>query len=467
MAASICSGSVEYLPLAYYTGVSARPTTLPFHRRESAPRRTSRGARSRRVARAASLIVVWSILGAGLAARAVPPPASLAFPGGVLWQIDLAAPPSSAAAFDDTTAYVPLSNGELTAVRHADGSVQWRVKQGASARPHVMGDTLIVADGPLIVALDTATGKSRWRQTLDDAVSVSPVAGAAVVVVATSSGKAVGLEPGSGRTLWTAALGAPTRFAPAVAADSVYISLDDGRLVSLSLKDGRTLWQRKLGGTPAEPLPAGDRVFVGSKDKYFYSLGSSNGRVKWRWRTGGDLVGRPLVDVREVYFLSLDNLLRAAHRRGGNLRWNASLSSRPLGPAIRADDLILVTTVSQEIRAYKVKDGSPAGSMAMPGRLMGGPFLAPASENAPSRLVILTAAGQLQAIGRTIEPPIVPLDFFPGIRLAPETLPPVVRGPGVASSSSPPPCQRPSESNASPAPHPAQRSAPCAMPHGH
>ncbi len=325
-----------------------------------------------------------------------------------------------------------MRNGELVAVHHADGSVRWTIKQAATVSPVPAGHALIVADGNTVVAIDTSSGKTLWLASPDAPVTVTPVATEAVIFVATASGRAIGLDPASGRQVWSAELGAAIRANPGVAGDVIYAPLEDGRVMALNLKDGHLIWVRKLGGAPADPQPAGDRVFVGSKDKYFYCLAASSGRVKWRWRTGGDLVGRPLVDPRDVVFLSLDNLLRDARRGNGNMRWKTEVDSRPIGSPLRADDLILVATVSQDILAYKAATGRPSGTVTVPERLMGVPFFAAAGPQTPSRLVVLTATGRLQALGATVEPTIVPLDFLPGTRLAPETLP-SGRGPGRPS----------------------------------
>ncbi len=362
--------------------------------------------------------------------RIAKPVVPFVFSGGAVWTAALAALPSAPAAFDATTAYVPLRNGDLTAIQHLDGAVRWTVHQAATLGPTPVADALIVADRNEVVALDKASGKTRWRFSSDASITVSPASGDRVLLVATSTGRVLGLDPATGNRIWSVELGAPMRVTPGIEKDVCYASLEDGRVVALSLKDGRTIWSRKLGGPASEPQPAGDRVFVGSTDKYFYCLAASSGRVRWRWRTGADPIGRPLVDRREVYFLSLDNLLRSVHRRGGNMRWKADLDSRPIGSAFRADDMILVATVSQQVFAYEVQDGRPAGSIAMPGRLVGIPFVAPVDAHTPPRLVILTATGQLEAFSSAVEPPIVPLDFLPGLKLTPETLP-IARGPGA------------------------------------
>ena len=64
-------------------------------------------------------------------------------------------------------------------------------------------------------------------------------------------------------------------------------------------------------------LALDDRVFVGTARTWFYALQPEDGRVRWRKRVGAAVVGRPAADRSAVYFLALDNLLRALDRVGG------------------------------------------------------------------------------------------------------------------------------------------------------
>ncbi len=361
-----------------------------------------------------------------LTGAATPP--RLAFPSAILWQIELSAAPSASAAYDDTSAYLVLRNGDLTAVSHIDGQVRWSVSANATVGPFSTGTGIVLAQASTVFAVDRESGKRQWERNLDAPVAVPATGDDSRLLVVTTSGTVVSLDPASGSQRWATRIGAPIRVVPSIENGRAAVSVEDGRVVLLALSDGRVLWERRLGGSPGEPVANGDRVFVGAQDNYFYCLSIANGGVKWRWRTGGDIVGRALVDARNVYFLSLDNLLRCAHRRGGNIRWSAPLPSRPIGSAVPAGDLVLVATVSSQLAAFEVKDGRPAGSMLIPARLYEPPHLAmDTTLSNPPRLIVLTADGQLQAVGKPVEPPVSPLNFVPGTALAPETLAPVVR----------------------------------------
>jgi outer membrane protein assembly factor BamB len=176
----------------------------------------------------------------------------------------------------------------------------------------------------------------------------------------------------------------------------VYVPLADGRVVALALATGDPIWERKLGGSAADVLALEDRLFVGSKDNFFYCLDSAKGKVKWRWRTGGDIAGAAVVDESRVYFLSLDNVLRALQRGNGVLQWQRPLPTRPSWAPLLMGDVLLVAGVSPDLRGYGTKDGQPVGDLAAGAELLAPPHYVaagPGTDTTPM-LVILSSDGQ-------------------------------------------------------------------------
>ena len=112
------------------------------------------------------------------------------------------------------------------------------------------------------------------------------------------------------------------------------------------------MWTHHLGGAPNEILASGDRLFVGSKDNTFYCLKAQDGSVDWPVVTGADVIGLPAIDARNVYFVSLDNVLRAVHRGNGNQDWKRALAVRPTAGPVQAADVMLVTSVSKTLPAF-------------------------------------------------------------------------------------------------------------------
>jgi len=396
--------------VTYYTGVLQRAGTTA----------SCRGA-----CRALAVAALGAGLAGACAGRLAPGAAApvVAFPGGVLWQTPLPAAPAHAPAYDELRAYVALRDRAVVAVDHASGAVAWIAQAAATVAPVRVGGLLVAADGTRAWALDAATGHARWQQTLPAEAARAPVASGSGVLFATRSGEVVLLSLDDGRPAWRTTVGASPVALVAGREGRSYLGFEDGRLTALA-GDGSVSWNRALPGTPLSLTPVADRVFVGSADRFLYSLKEKSGAVAWRWRTGGSVTARVAADRRRVYFVSRDAMVRALDRRHGDLRWQRPLRGRAVGAPLLAGDTVIAAGVAPELRGFRIADGAAAGVAPLPGWAVDGPFLAPAAADVPARVIVVTAGGQMLAVGQTVEPPIVPLERVPGRRIVLGARPP-------------------------------------------
>jgi outer membrane protein assembly factor BamB len=352
-------------------------------------------------------------------------PPAVAFPGGVIWQVALTAPPAQLPAFDAARLYVALRDGTLVALDHATGLPAWSASRDATVAPLSMGSFLVGASGATAWALDAATGSRRWEHDLGAVVVLAPISTDAGPLFLTLANDAVLLASDDGQEIWRQPLSGRATSSAAGARGRAWVGLDDGRVLAMQTSNRAIQWTRTLPSAALVMTPLGDRLLVGSADNFLYALEGKDGDIAWRWRTGGDVVGAAAADARRVYFVSLDATLRAIDLRHGDLRWQRPLAARPVGGPALAGDTLVVAGVSPELRGFKTGDGGLAGSVPLPGRALHGPFVATARGSVPARVLIMTAGGQVLAIGRTVEPRLVPLEFLPGRPLRPEALPPI------------------------------------------
>jgi hypothetical protein len=203
----------------------------------------------------------------------------------------------------------------------------------------------------------------------------------------------------------------------------VGLGFADGRVSLFAGESGAVLWTRTVGGPVLALTVSETRVIAGSSNNMVYVLDAKkNGKQRWKWRTGGDPVGDTAFDGKRLYYLAYDNSLRAHNVRNGHLAWTRILQSRPVGGPVVIGDRVVVAGVTPQLRAFRMKDGSPDGVVGVPGRLINRPQLIAAHGDLPAMLVVVTGGGLVQAIGQTVEPPLVPLERLPGNRLIPETL---------------------------------------------
>ena len=154
----------------------------------------------------------------------------------------------------------------------------------------------------------------------------------------TDAGPLVALRALDGEVLWQRNFGSPLNSPPAPAGERVYLALQDGRLIAAGLMTGEEIWNEKLPGAAVGIFALADRLYAGALDGRFYCLDTRKGSVEWKWETGNDGLGLPVVDERRVYFVALDNVLRAHDRRSGTMIWKTILPMRPSSGPLSGGD---------------------------------------------------------------------------------------------------------------------------------
>jgi hypothetical protein len=127
------------------------------------------------------------------------------------------------------------------------------------------------------------------------------------------------------------------------------------------------------------------------------------------------------MDARHVYFVSLDNVLRALDRSNGVQRWRTGLPLRPFTGPLLVGEVLVVAGLSTTLVAYNTGDGSEAGDFLADAEIVAAPH--PVQGPQGGGLIILTEDGYLQRLGHSTDPPVRPLRRIPGRQLKPEPPP--------------------------------------------
>jgi outer membrane protein assembly factor BamB len=295
-----------------------------------------------------------------------PPPSLL--PVRPVWTLvldnQLTAPP----AYDDTHVFFSIEGDRLVAYALSSGTQAWIVSAHPRMEPATGGGLIFLVEPGALKALRADDGSIAWELPFEGEVAVRAVFDNGWLIVSTEAGEILAFRATDGHLVWRRDMKSRVSAPPALTADRVYVSVSDGRVVALRVEDGEPVWERRLGGAPNDILALDERLYVGSKDNFLYCLMTEDGRIDWRWRTGGDVIGRPIADQRQVYFVSLDNVLRALNLKSGGQHWMRPLPMRPVSGPIRAGSTVLVSGVAAAVHAYDVKDGKPAsGEPLKPG----------------------------------------------------------------------------------------------------
>jgi outer membrane protein assembly factor BamB len=195
------------------------------------------------------------------------------------------------------------------------------------------------------------------------------------LVLSTLDGDVVALRTGDGTELWRRRLPAAARSAPGFTATRLFVPTADNMIAALDAGTGAVVWSKRLGGIGHDVLADGDRIFLGAQDRYFYCLDVKDGEVAWRWATGADAIGLPVADDRTVYFVSLDNVLRALNRASGVQRWKSPLPIRPIAGPVKYLETLVVAGTAPTLQAYSTRDGKAQGRYTVSTELSASPQL--------------------------------------------------------------------------------------------
>ena len=338
------------------------------------------------------------------------------FPVQTAWTLALNNQLTLPPAFDATSSFFSIAADRIVAYDLSSGTQKWIVSAQPQFEPAAGEGLVMFAEPDGLTALRGREGSVAWRLPLAEKPAQRPVWDNGWLIVAAASGTVHAYRASDGSQVWSRELGSPAHAAPALAADRVYVPTADGRIVALAVETGSVEWARKLGGAPHEILALEDRIFVGGSDNFFYSLIAKDGRIDWRWRTGGDAVGTPVADDRRVYFVALDNVLRAMHRTSGAQVWMRPLLMRPIGGAVMAGRALVVAGLSG-LRGYNMSDGAPAGEIQATPEVATAPYgFMDAETKRPSLLYVtrdLSKGATATLVQRSLEPPSAPIAPLP------------------------------------------------------
>ena len=218
-----------------------------------------------------------------------------------------------------------------TAALSTAGNVIWKTRfpyqsqHGNGGSPVLYKDLLIIScdgsDQAFVIALDKATGKTRWktsrRYPFDQAYSTPLVirVGERDEVVSVGAYRAAAYEPESGKEIWRVSYddGFSNVPRPVYGHGLVFIATGFQEPSLLAVRTDGTgdvtrshiAWTMRRGApyTPS-PLLVGDELYVVSDLGIVSCLDARTGAVNWQQRIGGNHSASPTFAAGRIYFLS-------------------------------------------------------------------------------------------------------------------------------------------------------------------
>jgi outer membrane protein assembly factor BamB len=221
---------------------------------------------------------------------------------------------------------------EGTAALTTTGDVLWKTKlpyqsqHGNGGSPALYGDLLIVScdgsDDAFVAALETRTGKVRWRasrrQPFDQAYSTPLVirVGDRDEIVSVGAYRAAAYDPQNGKEIWRVAYadGFSNVPRPVYGHGLVYIATGFNQPSLLAVRPDGTgdvtnthiTWTlRRAAPLTPSPLLVGDELYVVNDAGIATCLDAKSGEPRWIQRlAGGDYSASPVLADGRIHFLS-------------------------------------------------------------------------------------------------------------------------------------------------------------------
>ncbi|MET9564822.1 serine/threonine-protein kinase [Streptomyces tauricus] len=188
-------------------------------------------------------------------------------------------------------------------------------REGMAKCTYGGGAVLCAGPGVLAGALGPRDGKVRWTRSVetgeDSSVSAPVLSGGLVHAVTADGGQVVALDPATGRTRWklnTSVYGGGAQYA----GDTVLLTSGDGTVTGVDGKTGKRLWSGRVadGAQPAFAYFGGDLAYATTLTSdgtgtQVIAVDPRTGDVRWRHRLDGLLT--PVGTRKGTLWLTAEN----------------------------------------------------------------------------------------------------------------------------------------------------------------
>ena len=211
--------------------------------------------------------------------------------------------------------------------------------------PVLVGDSLYAASAEgRVMSVDPESGRVRWKQDLELALSGGVGHHGNSIFVGASEGLVMRLDADSGAEIWRAPVSGEVLSAPQGNGRYVVAQTYDGKLMGFDYENGEVRWTYTsdvpvltLRGT-GTPMILGDNAIAGFADGKVVAINLRSGNVAWEVRVAipqgrseieriVDIDGSMALSGSELYVASYQGRLAAIDTRSGRRLWQRNVSS--------------------------------------------------------------------------------------------------------------------------------------------
>lgn len=303
---------------------------------------------------------------------------SLSQPLTIAWRYPSSETTDLTPAKDEHLLFVPLARGVLVALNAADGKLRWKAETGGdfSASPTVDERSVYSAtqyadaeqkqNHGTLRAISKATGVTLWMRTLPAALSGGLTVAGKGLFAASTDGHVYAFDKRTGLMLWSNQYAEQFSGQPIAVGNSIYLGSNIGVMRALNAETGALTWQYKTRGGIHGAVAVSERIaYFGSGDGYVYAFSEIRSKLIWRRRTGAAVQAATVTD-NGVLVSSLDNFAYLLSASKGALIWRRQLPGRISSRPVTSADGALFTPFSTDVAiVLNPRDGKPVNTLPL------------------------------------------------------------------------------------------------------
>jgi len=285
------------------------------------------------------------------------------------WRRDVE--PSGGLVRAGSTLFVGTRDGVL-ALDSASGETVWRDTRESRIRELAIdGDAVYAVRGPddTFVALDAETGEERW--TADEATGVALPLDGGVFADWDDSALAAGLDGATGEQCLSYSHERGGRLSAAADESRLYVSSvrhggdspTNSYVAALDPSDASIGWRTEVGITLEVGLAVRDGTVYAVDSEQLHALSTTDGSTEWTvpHDLGHESSGSPAVTDDRVFFRDADRLV-AFDAATGDERWSVAEASLPddsANPVVAGDAVYVPSDDHDRVRGFDAATGDP------------------------------------------------------------------------------------------------------------
>lgn len=328
------------------------------------------------------------------------------------WTVPLGFSVESSPAIAGGFVYATSLPGVLVKLSLETGAEAWRYRPGATeaeagefeedrfgeSSPAVAAGTVFVGDlMGVLHAVDTESGKARWRFPTGAEIKSSPVVADDLVLVGSYDEHFYAVDRTTGELRWKLQTEGPVHATPGRAGGLAWVTGCDAVLRGVRISDGTEMLRFDSGAyTAASPAIAGGTLYYGTFNNEVLAVDVEAGALSWRYEHperhfpfyASAAIARDLVIVA-----GRDKLVHALDRESGEARWTFRARARfDASPAI-AGNRVYAGNADGRLYVLDLETGEKVFEFHAGAAIMGSPAIA------GGRIVFGTQDGALFALG--------------------------------------------------------------------